>query len=42
MGLVAPYEAAWAVNSIEMALDELNIRTFDGTANKIFMEGLYK
>ena len=42
MGLVAPYEAAWAVNSIEMALDELDIRTFDGTANKIFMEGLYK
>ncbi len=42
MGLVAPHEASWAVNSIEMALDELGLRTFDGTANKIFMEGLYK
>ena len=38
MGLVAPYEAVWAINSIEKALDELGIRRFDGTANKIFME----
>ncbi len=37
MGLVADYEAVWAVNAIEKALDELKIRTFDGTANKIFM-----
>ena len=38
MGLVNDYEAVWAVNSIEMALDELGIRSFDGTANKVFME----
>ncbi len=38
MGLVADYEAVWAVNAIEKALDELAIRTFDGTANKVFME----
>jgi len=38
MGLVADYEAAWAVNAIEKALDELGVRAFDGTANKIFME----
>jgi len=38
MGLVADYEAVWAVNSIEMALDDLGIREFDGTANKIFMK----
>jgi len=38
MGLVADYEAVWAVNAIEKALDKLNIRKFDGTANKIFME----
>ena len=38
MGLVAPYEAVWAINSVEKALDELGIRRFDGTANKIFME----
>ncbi|MEA3512161.1 MAG: alanine--glyoxylate aminotransferase family protein [Campylobacterota bacterium] len=38
MGLVSDYEAVWAVNTIEMALDELGIRTFNGTANKIFMQ----
>jgi len=38
MGLVADYEAVWAVNAVEKALDELGVRTFDGTANKIFME----
>jgi len=38
MGLVADYEAVWAVNTIEKALDKLGIRDFDGTANKIFME----
>ncbi len=41
MGLVKEYEAAWAVNSIEMALSKLGIRKFDGTANKIFMESIY-
>jgi aspartate aminotransferase-like enzyme len=40
MGLVKEYEAAWAVNSIEMALSKLGIRKFDGTANKIFMESI--
>lgn len=38
MGLVNDYEAVWAVNAIEKALDDLGIRTFDGTANKVFME----
>jgi len=38
MGLVADYEAVWAVNAIEKAMDQLGIRTFDGTANKTFME----
>lgn len=38
MGLVADYEAVWAVNAVEKALDELGIRVFDGTANKIFMQ----
>ena len=41
MGLVAPYEASWAVNAIEKAMDELGIRTFDGTANKTFMQGYF-
>ena len=41
MGLVAPYEASWAVNAVEKALDDLGIRTFDGTANKVFMQGFF-
>ncbi len=36
MGLIESYEAAWVVNSIELALQELNIRTFDGTASRVF------
>ncbi|MGK0256372.1 MAG: aspartate aminotransferase-like enzyme [Arcobacteraceae bacterium] len=38
MGLVADYEASWAVNAVEKALDELGIRIFDGNANRTFME----
>jgi aspartate aminotransferase-like enzyme len=41
MGLVAPYEAAWAVNAVEKTLDDLGIRAFDGTANKVFMEKMF-
>ncbi|MDD2697435.1 MAG: alanine--glyoxylate aminotransferase family protein [Arcobacteraceae bacterium] len=41
MGLVAPFEAAWAVNAVEKTLDELGIRKFDGTANKVFMENMF-
>jgi aspartate aminotransferase-like enzyme len=41
MGLVEDFEAAWAVNSIEMAYAKLGIREYDGTANKIFMEIMY-
>ncbi|MDD4854573.1 MAG: alanine--glyoxylate aminotransferase family protein [Sulfuricurvum sp.] len=36
MGLIAPYEASWAVNSVELALDAMGRRTFDGTANRVF------
>lgn len=42
MGLVEDYEAAWAVNAIELALDELNIREFDGSANKVFAKVMFK
>jgi len=41
MGLVSDFEASWAVNAIEKAMDDLGIRTFDGTANKIFMQGMF-
>ena len=35
MGLVEDFEASWAVNAVELALDDLGIRTFDGTANRV-------
>ncbi len=42
MGLVEDFEAAWVVNAIELAYDELGLRTFDGKANKVFLETLCK
>ena len=42
MGLVEDFEASWAVNAIELALDDLEIRTFDGTANKVFASNMFK
>ncbi len=42
MGLVEDFEASWIVNAIELTLDELQIRTFDGQANKIFSNIMFK
>ncbi len=42
MGLVEDFEASWVVNAVELALDEMKIRDFDGTANKVFLETLIK
>ncbi|RXJ97644.1 aminotransferase [Arcobacter sp. CECT 8986] len=42
MGLVEDFEAAWVVNAIELALDELEIRDFDGTANKVFLSKVFR
>lgn len=36
MGLIAPYESAWVVNSVELALEKLGRRDFDGEANRRF------
>lgn len=36
MGLIAPYEASWVVNSVELALAAMGRRPFDGTANRVF------
>lgn len=36
MGLISAYEAAWVVNGVELALDKLGRRKYDGTANRIF------
>lgn len=38
MGHIPLYESAWAVNAIELALDEIGVRSFDGTANRVFLE----
>ena len=38
MGLIADYEISWVVNAVELALDKLDRRKYDGTANKIFNE----
>jgi aspartate aminotransferase-like enzyme len=42
MGLIETYEASWVVNAVELALDKLGVRTFDSTANKIFLEKFCK
>jgi len=42
MGLVDDNEAAWVLNAVELAMDELNIRTFDGTANRVFSTNMFK
>ncbi|WP_428023415.1 pyridoxal-phosphate-dependent aminotransferase family protein [Arcobacter sp.] len=42
MGLVEDFEASWAVNAIELAMDELGLREFDGTANKVFATVTFK
>jgi len=42
MGLVDDNEAAWVLNTVELAMDELKIRTFDGTANRVFSTNMFK
>jgi aspartate aminotransferase-like enzyme len=36
MGLISPYEAAWVINGVELALAKLGRRPYDGTANRVF------
>ena len=36
MGLIPPYEAAWVVNAVELALSNLGRRPYDGTASRVF------
>ncbi|XPV68242.1 MAG: pyridoxal-phosphate-dependent aminotransferase family protein [Halarcobacter sp.] len=42
MGLVEDFEASWVINAVELAMDELGLREFDGTANKVFLQNLFK
>ncbi|MEA3228464.1 MAG: alanine--glyoxylate aminotransferase family protein [Campylobacterota bacterium] len=38
MGLISNYEMAWVVNAVELSLDKIGSRTYDGTANRVFNE----
>ena len=38
MGLIEDYEMSWVLNAVELALDKLGRRKYDGTANKIYNE----
>ena len=42
MGLVQDYETAWTLNAIEMALEELGRRPYDGTSNAVFTKEITK
>ncbi|OHE05042.1 MAG: aminotransferase, partial [Sulfurimonas sp. RIFCSPLOWO2_12_FULL_36_74] len=42
MGLIAPYEISWVVNSVELALAKLGRRAYDGAANRVFNEKYFK
>jgi len=42
MGLVADYETAWTLNAIELALEELGRRKYNGTANAVFTKEITK
>ena len=42
MGLIHNYEMAWVVNAVELALDKLGRRSYDGTANRIFNSITFK
>jgi aspartate aminotransferase-like enzyme len=42
MGLIEPYEMVWVVNAIELALDNIGRREFDGSASRIYNEIYFK
>ncbi len=42
MGIIKPYETAWALNAIELAMSDINEREYDATANRVFSEIYYK
>ena len=42
MGLIPVHEMAWVVNSVELVLDKLGRRKYDGMANRVFNEKFFK
>ncbi len=41
MGLIEAYEASWVVNAIELALSDMGLRDYDGSANMIFNKSIF-
>jgi aspartate aminotransferase-like enzyme len=41
MGLIEPYEIVWVVNAVELALQKLGRRDYDGTASRVFTESYF-
>jgi aspartate aminotransferase-like enzyme len=41
MGLIEPYEIVWVVNAVELALQKLGRRDYDGTAGRVFTESYF-
>lgn len=41
MGLIPLEQSVWVVNAIELALNTLKLRTFNGEANKVFLQSYY-
>ncbi|GAA9514040.1 alanine--glyoxylate aminotransferase family protein [Helicobacter pylori] len=42
MGIIPVYKSAYALNALELALNDLNLREFDGVANTIFLKQYYE
>jgi len=42
MGLIENYEMSWVVNAVELVLEKLGRRTYDGTANRVYCETIFK
>ncbi|GAA9357613.1 alanine--glyoxylate aminotransferase family protein [Helicobacter pylori] len=42
MGIIPVYKSAYALNALELALNDLNLREFDGVANTTFLKQYYK
>lgn len=42
MGIIPFYEIAWVINSMELALDDLGLRKFNGVANSVFSSCIHK
>lgn len=42
MGFIALNEISWVINAIELSLERLEVRKFDGRANQIFLQKYYE